>query len=72
VARVLRCEVTVLRKQRRRLRVEHGEPRVALARLDARGPQQHARLSLVNAVGTLDLHLGHEERDAIGLRDRGH
>ena len=71
-ARVLRREVAVLRKQRRRICVEHGEPRMTLQDLDARSPQQHRGLALVRGVGPVDLDLRHEHGDAMGLLDRRH
>src|SRR3569623_3092185 len=45
---------------------------MALADLDARGPQQHRGLALVRGIGTVDLDLGDEHRDAMRLRDRRH
>jgi hypothetical protein len=45
---------------------------VALADLDARDPQQQPGLGGVRRVAALDHELGHEERDAVGLAQRGH
>ena len=65
--RVLRREVAVLREQRRRLGVEHGEPRMALARPRCTRPTAAAAASRSYArVGALDRQLGQRgtRRDA--------